>query len=174
MSGALYAVVAEFATPESLAAAARHVRSAGFRRIETYAPYAVEEDADRRGRALPAIVLAGGLIGALLGVLMQWAPSVLLYPLNVGGRPLASWPAFGPIAFEIAVLCAVAAGFFGFFALNRLPLLYHPVFRAPDFARASQDRFFLSVAAADPAFDRDAVLALLETCRPIRVTEVAP
>jgi hypothetical protein len=172
MSAAAPLVVAEFDQAEELADALRRLRRAGYDRIDAYTPYpieTVETALPPHHLALPLIVLAGALVGALAGWFVQYLPATTLYPLDVGGRPLNSWPAFMPIAFEIAALCAVAAGFFGFFAVTGLPRLHDPIFEVPGFDRASRDRFFLSVRTAD----RAQIATLLGPCRPLRLTEVA-
>jgi hypothetical protein len=122
--------------------------------------------------AIPALILTGGIIGGVGGYFMQWFATVIHYPINVGGRPLHSWPSYIPITFELTVLCASVFGFIGMLALNRLPQHHHSVFNAPDFLRASQDRFFLCIEAADPLFEVTATRAFLENLRPIKVSEV--
>ena len=124
--------------------------------------------------ALPALVFSAGIFGLAAGFFMQWYGAAVSYPLNIGGRPLASWPAFIPIAFEIAVLCAVASGFFGFFALARLPQPYQPIAALPGFERATQDRFFLIIDAADPRFDAARVVELIEEFSPCSVVPWRP
>lgn len=145
----------EFAAEAALLHAARRVREAGIRSVEAYTPYPVEA-LDRllpgSSLALPVLVFAAGMLGLAGGFVLQWYGAAVSFPLNIGGRPPASWPAFIPIAFEIAVLCAVAAGFAGFFALARLPQPYQPIAALPGFDRASQDRFFLVVDGDDPRF----------------------
>ena len=113
--------------------------------MEAYSPYPIDElSGPASGRtAMPAIVFAGGCFGLLGGFLMQYYAAAIDYPLNIGGRPLNSWPSFIPVTFELTVLCAALAGLIGMLALNRLPMPYHPVFNVPEFGRASQDRFFL-------------------------------
>jgi hypothetical protein len=148
-------IAAEFAAESALVEAAARLRAAGLRRIEPYTPYPVEAlDAllPRPRNLLPVLVFAAGMLGLAGGFLLQWYGAAVSYPLNIGGRPPASWPAFIPIAFEIAVLCAVVAGFVGFFVFAGLPAPYQPIAALPGFERASQDRFFLVVDEADPRF----------------------
>ena len=147
----------------------------GFRQIETYSPYPLDEldqfGPPRRGGFVSAIVCIGALIGAIVGYVVQyWA--AIDYPLNIGGRPLDSWPAFIVSAFEITVLFALAAGFGAFLAGGRLPLFYHPVFAAAGFQRASQDRFLLCVEASDARFGADEVRAILAQHGAERIDEV--
>jgi hypothetical protein len=125
-----------------------------------------------RGTQIPLIVLIGGIAGGLGGYFMQWYATVVHYPINVGGRPLHSWPSYIPITFELTVLGAALFGFVGMLVLNRLPQPHHSVFNASGFHRASQDRFFLCIEAADPLFDRVATKCLVEKFHPVRVTEV--
>ncbi len=173
-----YGVMAEFATPAEVVAAARGLYLNGFRRMDAYTPFPVEglDEAMRPGRRLwlPAIMFLGGVFGAVLSYFIQYWAAAIDYPINVGGRPYNSWPAFTVSSFEATVLCAVAAGFFGFLLLCRLPRLYHPVFGAADFDRASQDRFFLCVEAEDPRFNAERLRRILDQHGAVRVTEVAP
>ncbi|MCA1815400.1 MAG: DUF3341 domain-containing protein [Acidobacteria bacterium] len=153
----VYGVMAEFDDPTHAVAAAQHARAAGYTRMDAYSPFPIEALSEAVGlpkNNLPLIVLIGGILGGLGGYLMQYYLSVWNYPLNVGGKPLHSWPAFIPITFETTVLGAALFAVFGMLALNGLPEPYHPVFNAPDFALATRDRFFLLVEWRDPKFDR--------------------
>ncbi|MEK6282345.1 MAG: DUF3341 domain-containing protein [Acidobacteriota bacterium] len=154
----LYGIMAAFDTPSDLVAAARKTYEAGYRRINGYSPYPIEELSEAIGftrTSLPLIVLIGGILGGLGGFFMQYWMEVIDYPLNVGGKPYNSWPAFIPITFETTVLCAAFAAVFGMLALNKLPQPYHPVFNAPNFALATRDQFFLVIEANDPLFKHD-------------------
>lgn len=172
-----YGLMAEFATPEALLAAAHAAREAGYTRLDAFTPFPVKELPEaigfRRNR-VPLFVLIGGLIGAGGAYLMQWYPNVVGYPLNVGGRPLHSWPSFIPVTFELTVLLAAFAALISMLALNGLPQPYHPTFNVPAFERASQDRFFLLVEAEDPRFDRDETTRFLHEQAPVAVHEVEP
>lgn len=170
-----FGVLAEFERQEDLLAAVRRVRAEGYRKLEAYTPFPVEGLAEAlglRGTRLPWIVLAGGLAGAVGGFFMQGFASVIDYPLNIGGRPLASWPAFLILTFEMAVLFGGLSALLGMLALNGLPQPYHPVFNVPRFIRASQDRFFLSIEAEDPQFDPDRTRRFLESLGPVGVYDV--
>lgn len=160
----LYGLLAEFRTPAGLVRAAHEVHAKGYRRVDAYTPYPMEEVIEalhiERSR-VPAVVLAGGIVGLLGGWGLQYWSSVIAYPLNIGGRPFNSWPAFVIPAFEMTVLFAALAAVVGMLALNGLPRPYHPVFNVPSFAAASRDRFFLCIEAADPRFDREATRQLL-------------
>jgi hypothetical protein len=149
----LYGVMAEFAGPEPLLAAARSARDAGYRSLEAYSPFPVEGLAEATGfrrNWIPAIVLAGGVAGGLGGYFMQWYSAVRAYPINSGGKPPHSWPEFIPVTFELTVLVAAIAGVVGMLVLNGLPRLYHPVFNVREFDLASRNRFFLCLRHADP------------------------
>lgn len=171
----LHGLMAEFETPEALLRAARRVREQGYDHLDAYTPFPVEGLAETIGftkNRMPLVVLLGGLFGASLGYFMLWYVNVVSYPLNVGGRPFHSWPAFIPITFELGVLFAAFAGIIGLMVLNRLPKPYHPVFNVKQFERASQDRFFLCVEAADPQFDPEQTRSLLRSFGPAGVYEV--
>jgi Protein of unknown function (DUF3341) len=170
-----YGLMAEFDNPSDAVAAARRVHEEGYRRIDAFSPYPVEELSEAIGvhsTYMPHIVLAGGILGGLTGYLMQFYIATLYYPINVGGKPLHSWPAFIPVTFEMTVLGAGLFAVFGMLALNGLPEPYHPVFNAPNFALASRDRFFVLVESADPKFDRERTGELLRSLNPREVTDV--
>jgi hypothetical protein len=175
MSGNLYGLMAEFRTGDALLEAARRAREAGYRDVEAYAPYPVEGMAEavgfRRNR-VPLITLLGGVAGGLGGYFLQWYSAVIDYPINVGGRPLHSWPSFIPATFELTILGAALAAVLGMLAANGLPRLYHPVFNAPDFEQATRNRFFLCLPARDPNFDAGRSKAFLDSLQPMSVAEV--
>lgn len=171
----LYGVMAQFDSPSRLVAAARETYAAGYRRINGYSPFPIEELSEAIGftrTGLPLIVLIGGIIGAFGGFFMQYWMEVIDYPINVGGKPFNSWPAFIPITFETTVLCAAFAAVFGMLALNKLPQPYHPVFNASNFALATRDSFFLVIAAKDPKFDHDEVKRFLKSLEASDVCDV--
>lgn len=162
----VWGMLAEFERPDELLVAARRAREAGYRRMDAYTPFPIHGLSDALGlrpSKLPLIVLVGGLIGCVTALAMQWFSSTVHYPMNVGGRPFASWPAFIPITFELTVLFASGAAVFGMLGMNGLPMPYHPVFNAPRFAFASRDRFFLGVEARDAKFDLAETRAFLES-----------
>jgi hypothetical protein len=173
----IYGLIADFASADELVAATRQAHDRGYRKMEAYTPFPVEGLAEIlgvRGRRLPLIVLAGGLLGGLGGLFMQWYSSVIDYPFNVGGRPYASWPTFIPIAFELTILVAGVSTVLGMLWLNGLPQPYHPVFNAPQFVTASRDRFFLCIEAEDPHFDLSATGEFLQALGAHNVTIVEP
>jgi len=171
----LYGVMAEFEGPNELVHAARRTYEEGYRRINGYSPYPIEELSEAIGftrSALPLIVFIGGLIGGLGGFFMQYWIEVIDYPINVGGKPFNSWPAFIPITFECTVLVAAFSAVLGMLFLNKLPQPYHPVFNAPNFAMATRDRFFLVVEANDPEYNHDAVVRWLQSLNATEVIDV--
>jgi hypothetical protein len=172
----LYGLMAEFHDPSSVVAAARLAYREGYRQMDAYTPFPIEELAEAlgyhsRGR-LPRLVLLGGIVGCVAGFGLQYWASVIAYPLNVGGRPLNSWPAFVPVTFETTVLFAALTAVLGMLALNGLPRPHHPVFNAPNFALASQDRFFLCIEAEDPLFEPNRTRAFLDRAGAALVSDV--
>ena len=173
----IYGLLAEFENPTVLVEAARTARAAGYRKMDAYTPFPVEELADALGfhhTRMPLVMFIGGLVGCISGYLLQYYCMVISYPLNIGGRPLNSWPQFIPVTFETTVLGAALTAFFGMWALNKLPQPYHPVFNVDAFGRASTDRFFLVIETTDPRFERHATWKFLEGLHPVGVSEVAP
>ncbi len=171
----LYGVMAEFDSPTALVRGANRAREAGYLKMDAYSPFPIEELREALGfpqTKLPMIVAGGALLGALAGWGLQVWVSSIAYPLNVGGRPLISWPSFVPPMFETAVLFAAFAAVGGMLALNGLPMPYHPVFNVPRFVMASRDRFFLCIEARDPRFDRAATRTFLESLEPREVSDV--
>ena len=173
---AVYGLMAEFEDPTSLVNATHKAHREGYRRMDAYSPYPIEELHEALGSPhsrLPLIVLIGGLTGCIGGYLLQYWVSALAYPVNIGGKPLHSWPAFIPVTFECTILVAALSCVLGMLALNGLPQPYHPVFNVPRFALASRNRFFLCIEAEDPKFDIEATRRFLETLHPREVTTVA-
>jgi len=173
---AIYGLLAEFEDPTSFVSAAERTHHAGFRCVDAYSPYPIEELHEALGShhtRLPLIVLIGGLVGCLGGYALQYWVSVLAYPINVGGKPFHSWPAFIPVTFECTILGAALSAVLGMLALNGLPQPYHPVFNVPRFALASRNRFFLCIESKDPKFDLETTRQFLETLNPREVTTVA-
>ena len=175
MAEKLYGLMAEFERPEQLLEAAERARDAGYRRMDAYTPFPVEGLAEAIGfyrTRLSTIVLCGGLTGSCTGFLLCWWPNVIGYPLNIGGKPYNSWPAFIPITFELTILFSALSAVIGMIALNGLPMPYHPVFNASRFDLASRDRFFFCIEARDPKFSLTGTRDFLTGLDPVEVTEV--
>lgn len=171
----LHGLMAEFDNASDLVQAAHRAHQAGYRRMDAYSPFPIEELSEAIGfhhTNVPLVVLIGGLLGGLSGFLMQYWISVINYPVNIAGRPLNSWPAFIVVTFEMTILGAALFAVLGMLALNGLPMPYHPVFNVERFAFASKDRFFLCIEARDPRFDRKATEDFLLSLNPRAVTEV--
>jgi hypothetical protein len=172
----LHGLVAEFATPDGLVSACRKAHEAGYRRMDAYTPFPIEEVADAIGfhkTRVPLVTLAGGILGGLSGYLLQYWVHVRAYPLNIAGRPLNSWPSFIIITFELTVLFAGISSVVGMLALNGLPQPYHPIFNHPRFSAASRDRYFLCIEAADPMFELTETTRFLQATDAVEVAEVA-
>lgn len=172
----LFGVIGEFRTPDAVRTAAEHLRRSGFRAFEAYTPYPVE-GLDRIIHPgpklfLPLLMFAAAVVGAAWGYFIQYWDEALNYPINVGGRPHNSWPAFMVGTFEFMLLVTVAAGFFGMLAASRLPTLYHPIFEARAFARASRDRFVICIEATDPSFDAAFIRSVFEQLGADRIEEI--
>jgi Protein of unknown function (DUF3341) len=169
-----YGLMAEFATHEELLRAAEKAHAVGFRKMDGFAPFPVEGLAEALGKKtrLPLLVLIGGIMGGLGAYFMEWDANVISYPINIGGRPLNSWPAFIPITFELTVLAASLTAFFFSLGLSGLPHPYHPVFNVPEFERASQDRFFLCIEATDRIFHPEQTRQFLQSLNPLMIAEV--
>ncbi|MEN6452027.1 MAG: DUF3341 domain-containing protein [Thermoguttaceae bacterium] len=165
----IFGLMVEFLTAEEVLDATRRARQMGYRQMDAYTPYPVEGlaiELGMRKSRVPFVVLMGGLAGAAGGFFMQYYSMAVRYPLNVGGRPYNSWPVFIPITFELLILVGAFAAFLGMMFLNGLPRPHHPVFNVPQFARSSQDRFFLCIEATDARFDRQITGEFLTTLHP--------
>jgi hypothetical protein len=162
----LYGLLAEFRTPAELVRAASAIRDKGYRRWDCYSPFPVH-GLDRamglRDTRLPWIVLGGGLTGCAVAIVMQWWMNAVDYPIIISGKPLWSLPANIPVAFELTVLFSALSAFLSMFVFNGLPRLYHPVFRSERFRQVTNDRFFISIEAADPAFEIERTEQLLRS-----------
>lgn len=169
-------VIAEFERAGDVVRAAAAATQRGYRRVEAYTPYPVEglaEALEFRQTRVPLVALVGAIVGGCAGFALAYWVSVIQYPLNIGGRPLNSWPMFVPVTFECVILGAALCCVFGMLVLNGLPRLYHPVFDAAGFERASSNRFFLCIEATDPQFEPVATRQFLEALKPVKVSDVA-
>jgi uncharacterized membrane protein len=172
----IYGVMAEFEDPTSLVNAARAAYQQGFRKLDAYTPFPIEELHEvlhLHKNKLPLIVLLGGICGGLTGYLMQYFITVIYFPINIAGRPLHSWPSYIIITFELTILFGAISAVLGLMGLCGLPMPYHPTFNVPRFSAATHDRFFLCIEAADPLFDLQNTSRFLENMDPKEVSQVA-
>lgn len=168
-------LLAEFGDTGALIAAARELHARGYRRIEAYTPFPVEGLAEAVGfprTRLPWVVLCGALLGMVIGYGLQYWTTVIQYPLNIGGRPLHSWPAFIPVTFEVTILTAALFAVLGMLGLNGLPRPHHPLFNISDFDRASRDAYFLWILSQDPLFHEQTTRELLNELQALKVWDV--
>jgi Alternative complex III, ActD subunit len=171
----IYGLMAEFGTPEELLSAAHSANQAGYKRMDAFTPLPIEGLAEAVGfhrTLLPVVVLIGGILGGCTGFGMQYYANVIGFPLNIGGKPFDSWPAFIPITFELTILGAALSAVFGLLALNGLPTPYHPVFNVPEFELASRSHFFLCIKARDPKFDLVKTKEFMESLKARKVSEI--
>ena len=175
----LHGLLAEYRSAQELLEAAERASHEGFRAMDAYTPYPVEAIAEvienHRPSKVPLVCLVGGIVGALAGWALVYWTSTIDYPMNVGGKPYNSWPAFIPVIFECTILFAAFFAGIGMLALNRLPEPYHPVFNVEAFRRkASRDGYFLCIEATDPRFDREATRRFLASTGAVEVNDVEP
>jgi len=171
----VYGLMAEFVIHEQVLDAARAAHAAGYRKMDAYSPFPVEGLAEALGHdhtRLPYLVFLGAVIGCLSGFGFQYWVNVIDYPLNIGGRPLNSWPMFIPVMFECTILGAALTAVLGMLGLNKLPEPVHPVFNIPEFGMASRDRFFLCIEGHDPLFSLEKTQKFLSELHPVHVTVV--
>lgn len=171
----LYGYVAEFETPATLVQAVERARAEGYVKMDAYSPFPVEGLAEKLGSRrtlMPLIILLGGIAGMVGGYALQYYCAAITYPINIGGRPLHSWPSFIPVTFESTVLIGSLSAVFGLLGLCGLPLPYHPLFNVPRFAMATRSRFFLCIEAEDPRFDPERTRQFLDALQPQQVSEV--
>ncbi|MCC6145669.1 MAG: DUF3341 domain-containing protein [Candidatus Hydrogenedentes bacterium] len=174
-AGKTYGLIAEFNTPEELLAATEKAYKTGYRKMDAYSPMPIEglgEKLGLRRTGVPSLVFIGGLTGAATGFGLQWFATTVHYPYHIGGKPFFSWPAYIPITFELMILFAAFACFFGLLGLCGLPQPWHPIFNAKRFERASSDGFFLCIESTDPQFDMKNTWSFLEAMGPVEVSEV--
>jgi len=171
----IYGLVAEFATPTDLVKACKAAYAEGYREMDAYSPFPIEEASEAIGfhkSAVPLITLIGGILGGTSGFALQYWINVIAYPLNIGGKPYDSWPAFIVPTFEMTILFAGLVGMFGMFALNGLPHPYHPLFNVERFSNVTRNKFFLCVEATDPKFDIVGTRQFMGRLNPLSISEV--
>ena len=171
----IYGIMAEFDSARHWSTRRARPMKPGYKKIDAYSPFPVEGLAEEIGfhhDEVPLVVLIGGLIGGATGYLMQYWMNAVDYPLNIGGKPPHSWPAFIVITFEMTILFAGISAVLGMLALNGLPMPYHPVFNVPRFAFASKDRFFLIVFSSDKKYNPIETRSFMEGLSPRSVSEV--
>jgi hypothetical protein len=173
----VYGVIAEFSSPDALIAATHKAKEAGYRKMDAYSPFPIEEVIEEIApgdTGVPRLALIAGLIGAISGFSLQYIGNIIDYPYIIGGRPndVTNWPSMIPITFEMTILLAAFTSAISMVVLNGLPQPYHPVFNTPRFERASQDAFFLCIESTDPLFDRGQTSQFLRTLQPLQVSEV--
>ncbi len=172
---AIYAVVAEFSSDNEILRATKRAREAGYKKMDCYTPFPVHglaEALEFEDKVLPWVMFIAALTGTFVGFGMEIYALAYDYPMNVGGRPLVSWPSFIPVAYEMTILLCAFGAVFGMLGLNGLPRPYHSIFNTPGFDLASQDRFFLAIEATDPQFDVERTEQFLESLHPERVSIV--
>jgi len=172
---ASHGCLAQFASVPALLAAVKQLRLDGYTRLEAYTPFAVDGLAEALGPVrsrIPLLMLLGGLLGGFGTLALQYYAAVIDYPIDVGGRPDASWPAFIPAALEMTILFAALAGVAGMLAGNGLPRLNHPLFGSEHFDEASRDGLFVLLRADDPRYEFGRVLHDLARLDPLHVEQV--
>lgn len=171
----VFGMMAEFDTPTDIVVAAQRTTEAGYKRIDAYSPFPIEELAEAIGfhkNGVALVALVGGILGCTGGFMLQWWINTISYPINIGGRPPNSWPAFIPVTFEMTVLFAGLSAVFGMLVLNGLPMPYHPVFNVPRFELVTKDKFFLVIFSSDPRYDAIKTRAFLESLGAKSIAEV--
>jgi hypothetical protein len=171
----IFGLMAEFRDVNSAIIAARSTYAAGYRKVDAYSPFPVEELSEAIGfhkNGVALICLIGGLLGGTAAFTLQWWINNVSYPVNIAGRPLNSWPSFIIVTFEMTILFSGLSAVFGMLALNGLPMPYHPVFNVPQFDTATKDRFFLVIFSSDKRYDPVATRQFLEGLKPISIAEV--
>ena len=193
MSSTVYGLVAEFDDADSILEAADKIRDAGYRVVEAYTPFPVHGLAEKIAKEdirVPWLMFGCGILGLCVAYGLEWSTNSPLvekfihrapvdivtrawaYPMNIGGKPFHSWVSFIPPAYEWTILFTAFGAVFGMLLLNGLPRLYHSIFNAKNFERASQDKFFLCIEAADPKFDYENTWQFLQSLHPSDVSEV--
>jgi hypothetical protein len=174
-NGPVYGLMAEFDSAQELVAAAHKTHAEGYRKMDAYSPFPIEGLAEAIGfhkNRVSLVVLIGGLIGLITAYSLQYWVAVITYPTNIGGRPYHSWPSFIIVTFELTILFGGISSAVGMLALNGLPMPYHPVFNVAEFAKATENKFFLVVESSDPQYDAARTRSFLSSLAPRMVAEV--
>lgn len=172
---AIHGLMAEFTEPDSVLSAAKKIHEAGFSAVDAYSPFPIDGLPEQLGfscEIIGWITFTFAFIGLVVAFLLQYYCSVIAYPMNIGGRPLNSWPSFIPVCFELAILFASLGAVFSLFFLNQLPKPYHPVFNSLEFSLATKNRFFIVIEKDDPLFEFQKTRDFLMSLNPIQVIEV--
>lgn len=171
----IWGLLAEFENSEDLLKAARMAHKEGYRKMDAYSPFPIADLPESMGvndNSVAMACLIGGILGGLSAYLLQFWITTMAFPINVGGRPMHSWPSYIPVTFEMTVLFASFGAFFGMWALNGLPMPFHPLFSVKRFAGVTRNRFFLCIESADPRFDMVSTRAFLTSLNPQAIEEV--
>ena len=171
----IYGILAEFKDGSHLVEAVETIRHAGYTKLDAFSPFPMHELSHALGikrTSLSFLVLMGGLFGLLCGFMLQYYVSVIVYPYNIGGRPLNSWPAFIPVTFEVGILFASLTAVLGMLALNGLPMPYHPIFNVHEFTSGRNDRFFVVIEEHDPKFHLTETKQFLKSLNPDFIFEI--
>jgi hypothetical protein len=170
-----YGLMAEFDSAQELVDAAHKTHQAGYRKLDAYSPFPIEGLAEAIGfekNRVALVVLLGGLTGMIAAYSLQYWVAVITYPTNIAGRPYHSWPSFIIVTFELTILFGGLSAVIGMLGLNGLPMPYHPVFNVPEFAKASENKFFLVVFSSDPNYDAVHTRSFLSGLAPRMIAEV--
>ena len=165
MAKGIWGVIAEFENPARLYEAVGEVQQEGYQKFEAWSPFpihGIEKPMNLPGSKVPWITLAGGLTGLSIATLMQWWMGSVDYPMVIGGKPLFAWEPSVPIMFELTMLLSGISTFVGMMLLNGLPRPHHPLDKYPPFRRVTDDKFFITIEASDPRFDRESAQSFLK------------
>ncbi len=171
----IYGLMAEFDNAEAVVEAAQKTYAAGYRKIDAYSPFPIEglwEAIGFHNNGVATVCLLGGLLGGTSAYLLQWWINTISYPVNIGGRPYHSWPAFIIVTFEMTILFGGLSAVFGMLALNGLPQPYHPVFNVERFSAVTRDKFFIVIFSSDAKYDPAETRQFLQSLHPTTVMEV--
>ena len=187
-TGVLWGYMASFDSSAAITEAAKRVRDEGYRWWDTHTPFPVhglDKAMGIKPTILPILVFFGGITGTTLGVILQWFTNassfdmwtgfwVRGYEFLISGKPMWSWPAFVPVIFELTILLSALGTVGWMLLLNGLPQFYHPTLKHPNFARVTNDRFYVVIEARDPRFSASKTKAFLESLNPIEIDSLEP